>query len=61
MTAKMNHYVACRAEAAVCREKAETNINRRDYWIAEAQKWEKRAERDIGRRISSAPRTTDFR
>ena len=44
MTAKMNHYVACRAEAAVCREKAETNINRRDYWLVEAQKWEKRAE-----------------
>lgn len=44
MTAKMNHYVACRAEAAVCREKAETHIKRCDYWLAEAQKWEKRAE-----------------
>jgi hypothetical protein len=44
MTAKMNRYIACRAEAAVCHEKAETNTNRRGYWLAEAQKWEKRAE-----------------
>jgi hypothetical protein len=28
----------------VCREKAETDIKRRDYWLAEAQKWEKCAE-----------------
>jgi hypothetical protein len=44
MTAKMNHYIACRAEAAVCREKSETNVKQRDYWLAEAQKWEKRAK-----------------
>jgi hypothetical protein len=44
MSAKMNHYVACRAEAAVCREKAEADSDRRDYWHAEAQKWERRAE-----------------
>lgn len=48
MTVKMNHYVACRAEAAVCREKAETNIERRDYWLAEAQKWERCAEDSEG-------------
>jgi hypothetical protein len=44
MTAKMNHYIACRAEAAVCHEKSETDVKRRDYWLAKAQKWEKRAE-----------------
>jgi hypothetical protein len=44
MTAKMNHYIACRAEAEVCHEKSETDVKRRDYWLAEAQKWEKCAE-----------------
>jgi hypothetical protein len=48
MSAKMKHYVACRAEAAVCREKAKADIDRRDYWHAEAQKWERRAEDSEG-------------
>jgi hypothetical protein len=48
MTARMKRYVACRVAAAVCREKAETNFNRRDYWLAEAQKWESRAEDSEG-------------
>lgn len=48
MTAKMKRYIACRVGAAVCRDKAETNTNRRDYWLVEAQKWEKRAEDSEG-------------
>jgi hypothetical protein len=59
MTAKMNHYIACRAEAAVCREKAEANMKRCDYWLAEAQKWEKRAEDSDD--ISVSYQIKDFR
>jgi hypothetical protein len=42
----MNHYTACRAEAARCRAKADQETGRRRYWLAEAEKWEKRAEED---------------
>jgi hypothetical protein len=33
----MNHYTACRAEAARCRQKADQEAGRRKYWLAEAE------------------------
>ena len=47
MTGKMNHLTACRAQAAICREKAATDVGRRDYWLGEARKWEARAEEAV--------------
>ncbi len=38
------HSTACRAEAARCRLKAAVVVERTAYWLAEAEKWEKRAE-----------------
>lgn len=48
MTNKMNRETAYRAQAATCRSRAAVDIERRDFWIAEAVKWEQRARQESG-------------
>jgi hypothetical protein len=48
MAMKMDRNTAYHAEAARCRHKAEADMERRTYWIAEAERWEKRANRLVG-------------
>jgi hypothetical protein len=40
----MDRRSACLAQAARCLEKAQTDTERREYWLAEAKKWTARAD-----------------
>lgn len=46
MSPSMNRVTAYRAEAAICRQKAESDAARRGFWLDEASRWEKRAENE---------------
>jgi hypothetical protein len=39
----MNRRLSCLKEAARCLAKAQTDATRREYWMAEAERWTERA------------------
>jgi hypothetical protein len=54
----MDRRSACIAKASACREKAQSEPDRRDYWIDESIKWLELAMQPTGR-VSMSYEATD--
>lgn len=47
----MDRQTVCRAQSAMCRDRAETDSSKRAYWLSEAERWESLATQDTGHLI----------
>ena len=45
----MERRKVCLAQATMCRERAQIEPERYDYWISEARRWQKLADERVGR------------
>jgi hypothetical protein len=43
----MDRRKACLAQVKICRERAAADPGRRDFWVAEAAKWQRRANEEV--------------
>ena len=43
----MNRLVEIRSQESLCRERAALDLNRRPFWLAQAEEWEQRALDEI--------------